>query len=295
MKNALLTGATGFLGRVIHQELNHRYNVITVGRRDADIPWIIPQSLKQLPSVERVVHVAGLAHQMCRSSQTDAAMMAINEGGTRELLRALDAQPPKQFVFISTVAVYGRDEGKNIDETHPLNGKSAYARSKIAAENAVLDWGASQNVNILVLRLPLISGVNPPGNLAAMIRGIQKRYYVRIGKGNAQKSMVGARSVASFIAQLQGTEHGVYNLTDGIHPTVRAIEMRIAQQLKRRVTSIPLVLANAMGRLGDRIPVSPVNTARIQKLTGSLTFSDDKARLELNWQPDAALDELIVT
>ena len=294
MKTVLLTGASGFLGRVLLNEMTHKHKVITLGRRESDIAWIIPQPLNPLPPVDCVVHAAGLAHQMRAKPNADAAMMTINDAGTRLLLKALEVNPPRQFVFISTVAVYGRDEGENIDESHPLNGVSAYARSKIAAEKAVLAWGAFHNVHTLVLRLPLIAGVNPPGNLAAMIRAIRKRYYVRIGKGTSRKSMVGARAVASFIAGLKGNESGVYNLTDGVHPTVSAIEVRMAQQLKRRVKSVPLGLAAAMGRIGDRLPASPVNTMRIRKLTGTLTFSDEKARSELNWKPDTALNELMI-
>lgn len=288
----LLTGASGFLGHTLSEVLQQNHELITLGRSAADISWTIPQPTPALPTVDTVVHAAGLAHQLKTSKATNDAMFAVNETGTRLLLEGLTPQPPRQLVFISTVAVYGRDTGCGIDETHPLEGKSAYARSKISAEQAVVQWGKAQGVAILVLRLPLISGTNPPGNLGAMIRAMRGRYYLRIGKGNARKSMVGARAVGNLIARLNGRETGIYNLTDGEHPCVSSIEDHLARQLNRRVRTLPSSVVSLMGKVGDRLPRSPITTERVEKITGSLTFSDAKARTELGWFPCKALDEL---
>lgn len=53
---------------------------------------------------------------------------------------------PKAFIFISSVAVYGRENGINISEDAPLLAKDPYGLSKIQAEKLVLDWCVRNNV-----------------------------------------------------------------------------------------------------------------------------------------------------
>src|SRR5690606_24129185 len=102
---------------------------------------------------------------------------------TRNLCRALEGlgNVPKSFIFISSVAVYGLQEGEGVGENHPLNGTTPYAESKILAESWLKQWAAENNVILSILRLPLIVGPNPPGNLGAMINGIKSRKYLSIG------------------------------------------------------------------------------------------------------------------
>ena len=88
---------------------------------------------------------------------------------------------PGLFVFISSVSVYGLEFGTGIDEANPLLAKDAYGKSKIAAEQLITSWGIKTAVPVVILRLPLVAGPNPPGNLGDMIKAIQAGYYFRIG------------------------------------------------------------------------------------------------------------------
>ena len=78
-------------------------------------------------------------------------------------------------------------------------GGTPYADSKIQAEELLREWGKLNNVNMLILRLPLLVGENPPGNLGSMIRAIKKGYYFRIGDGSARRSMVLAEDIAEVV------------------------------------------------------------------------------------------------
>jgi nucleoside-diphosphate-sugar epimerase len=291
----LLTGASGFLGNAIKFTLNkHHHNVSTIGRsRDSDISWDLNQDkLLELPSVDLLIHAAGLAHRVATNKRETKAFFNTNQEGTLRLLRALEQNPPKQFIFISTVAVYGVEFGNEIDENHSLNGFSPYARSKIQAEEACVEWGLNHQVPVLILRFPLLSGPNPPGNLGAMARAIQKGLYVSPKEASGKKSMLGVNSVGQFLANLNGTEAGIYNLTDGCHPSLKEIESRISEQLHRPIRQVPLPFLKGAARIGDLWRGFPLNTSKLNKLTMDLTFNDDKARRELQWNPPPALNEL---
>lgn len=289
----LVTGANGFFGKYL-QKAFRQQSVETLGLGSCDININLASAIPRLiTSYDMVVHAAGKAHLVPRNKYEEDTFYQVNVTGTRNLLTALEeaGRLPGSFVFISTVAVYGLDEGKSISEESPLFGNTPYALSKIQAEQMLRDWGSTNKVSILILRLPLLVGQNPPGNLGQMIRAIKQGYYFRIGTGSARRSMVLAEDVAEFIASSIG-KSGTYNLTDGYHPTYQQLEETIATQSGKRIKTIPAYIANAAARVGDYLPGFPINTTKLQKLTSSLTFSDEKARREVGWKPKPVLANL---
>ena len=286
----LLTGATGFLGKYLLSELDaQKIQVDTVGRNaENTFQCDLAKDSLELPSdalYDMVVHNAGKAHFVPQNETEGKVFFDVNVGGTEKLLEAIMSlkNKPKCFVFVSTVAVYGLEVGENINETHSLNGISPYAKSKIEAEKLVQDWCLENQVNCVILRLPLVIGENAPGNLGAMERAIRKGYYFRLGTGNARRSMVNAADVAKLIPSLLNKD-GIYNITDGLHRSFAEMDIFLAQKHGKRIKKIPVWLGKLIAKVGDFIPGFPLNSYRLGKLEQSLTFNDDKARQELDWK-----------
>jgi nucleoside-diphosphate-sugar epimerase len=211
---------------------------------------------------------------------------------TINLLKGLSASfaIPKKFVFISSVSVYGLNYGVKIDENQSLLANDPYGKSKVVAEDIINKWCLENNVICTILRLPLVAGPNPPGNLGAMINGIKNGYYFNISGGNSQKSMVLASDVAKFI--LKAAEvGGVYNLTDGYHPNFNELSSFIGRQLgKKNVPNMSIFFAKKLAFLGDKILKNfPLNTDKLKKITSTLTFDDSKARKAFGWDPTPVL------
>ena len=286
----LITGGTGFLGKEICNQLNEE-TFHTLGRSSqnhilADLGNDIP-NLKE--KYDQVFHCAGKAHIVPKTEQEINEFFQIKSEGTINLLKSLENHLPKRFILISTVAVYGREIGTDIDETHPLNGSTPYALSKIKAEEEVQRWGKEKKVSILILRLPLIAGRNPPGNLGKMIAGIKSGKYLSINHGKATRSVVMASDIAKLIKDSESVE-GIYNLTDGYHPSFRELEQVICTQLNKSLPiSIPGWIGKLLGIVGNLIPKSPINLDTINKMSQDLTFSDQKARNEIGWSPSNTL------
>jgi nucleoside-diphosphate-sugar epimerase len=287
----LLTGASGFLGKSI---LNHfdRNTIVTIGRNNSsDLVQDISVPFKLNTSFNLVVHCAGKAHSIPRNEIEENEFFEINEKGTNNLLESLNENLPRRIVFISTVAVYG-DSAKNlIDESSELLGNTPYALSKINSEKLIKEWSVKNDVDYLILRLPLICGENPPGNLEAMANAIKRGFYFRIGKGEARKSMVGADDVAQLIYKNKW-KSGTYNLTDGIHPSIKDTDQIIASFFGKGIKRMPFFMAKAISLVGDYLPKFPLDSKRLKKLNSSLVFSDQLARKRLGWQPKSALDQL---
>jgi nucleoside-diphosphate-sugar epimerase len=299
INSTLLTGANGFLGKYIYLELSKFGSVDTLGRSGAT--WNIDLSTSEPPldkEYQLVVHSAGKAHSVPKTEAEKQVFYDVNLKGTENLLKALDlaSRKPHSFVFISTVAVYGLESGLNIREDQPLNASDPYGKSKILAEELVAAWCNENNVICSILRLPLIAGENAPGNLKAMIKSIASGYYFNIAGGHARKSIVLAQDVAEIIMHVAEVG-GLYNLTDGYHPSFAELSAAIAAQLNKKAPSLnmPIFVAKLLGKLGDILGErAPVNSAKIQKITSDLTFNDDKARRLLNWKPQAVTDGILL-
>ncbi len=290
MRKVLITGSSGFLGSILANELSVNNTVICLSRRSGKYKVSLEQ---EIPKFEQpfnlVIHAAGKAHSIPKNQLEQNQFYDINVKGTKNLLEGLALVGfSEQFVFISSVSVYGMESGDNINEDYILSAKDAYGLSKIQAEKLVMDWCKENNVICTILRLPLIVGVNPPGNLGSMLHAIKKGYYFNIGGGIAKKSMVLAQDVARFIPQVSKIG-GVYNLTDGVHPTFNELSKAIA---KNDVFNLPLILAKFVGLMGDLIGKrSPLNTLKLKKINSNLTFDDNKAR-EIGWKPQSVLSYL---
>jgi nucleoside-diphosphate-sugar epimerase len=294
--NVLVTGGKGFLGNyIVHYLREAGYQVLSLGR--TDMPDIICNISDQVPAFKGpgfdiVIHAAGKAHMIPRSAEEKEAFFKVNLEGTVNLCKGLEQHTlPKSFVFISTVAVYGRETGELIAEDHPLQGNSPYAESKIKAELFLTEWCAKNGVDLAILRLPLIVGQHAPGNLGKMIKAISKKRFFYIGPYNPSKSMVAAQDVAAIIP-MAIARPGTYNLTDGSHPTVRALGQKIARELNVHAPyALPAWPFHLLGKVGDVLgSIVPFNTATLQKMISPLTFDDSKARKALNWNPESVLN-----
>jgi nucleoside-diphosphate-sugar epimerase len=291
--NILLTGANGFLGKIIIKVLEKEHRFITLSRNSGEYQVCLD---KQIPNFhdffELVIHAAGKAHSVPKTESEKIEFHKVNVVGTENLLKGLEnIGVPKQFVLISSVSVYGQEFGKDINEEHQLEAKDPYGLSKIEAEVLIMKWCKKQNVVCTILRLPLLVGENPPGNLGAMIKAIDKGYYFNIGGGKARKSMVLAQDVASFIPKV-AIIGGTYNLTDGYHPDFNELSMAISKQKNKKKTfNMTMFIANLMGYAGDLLgSKAPINTLKLKKITSDLTFDDTKARQILGWKPQGILE-----
>lgn len=288
VKSILLTGHTGFLGSVIYKSLIKEFVVYTLGRSeycDYTIDFLNWDGRLELKHpIDAVVHVAGLAHG---KSASEKDMLCVNYDTVTSLVKISEILGVENFVFISSVAVYGKSFGSAIDELAECKPDSVYGQSKLNSEKHILNWVMKDSKRRQIsLRLPLVLGPNPPGNLGKLISSIQSGKHIFLKGNEARKSVVLASDVAIFISnwlQNDVKKSGIVNLTCGEAPTFNWIEYSIQQLTGRRFfITFPvgllwktiIVLKN---RLGVSIPI-------LGKIFYPLTFSDQLARDRFNYQ-----------
>ena len=289
MEKLLFTGGTGFLGKNVMPLLAQQYEVTTCGITPDDmIKANLAKDVPVLPEkYDVVLHACGKAHVVPRTEAEKQAFYDVNYTGTIHLCDALErVGVPETLIFISTVAVYGCEYGDMIDEIHPLNGDTPYAKSKIKAEEYLTKWCLDHHVRLGILRPSLLAGKNAPGNLGAMVNGIKKGFYMNIAGGKVVKSILMAEDIARLVPLLE-KKGGVYNVCDTRQPSFGEISASVAKQLgKHKPISIPYWMAWCMAKVGDMLgDKAPINSYKLEKMTKSLTFSNEKAKHELGWEP----------
>jgi nucleoside-diphosphate-sugar epimerase len=287
-KKYLISGASGFVGGHIGHLLSDE-DFDSIGRSDKCLirhdfydGTVTPEIVN---NYDYLIIVSGRAHVENSAKDELLLQLQANFFGVQSILKGLNNRNLKGVVYLSSVAVYGSKVSGIVHENAPYVYDTPYAISKILAERFLLDWSDSTGIPVLILRAPLIAGKNPPGNLGKLMKGIRTGKYLSVGSGVSRRSMVLVADLAICILSNCG-KHGVYNLSDGSHPTLKDLEMYLAKIYNVRVPkSIPLYLAKCFAILGDYFSFIPLNSRILQKISSDFIVDDSLARRDLGWNP----------
>jgi nucleoside-diphosphate-sugar epimerase len=147
----LITGAAGNLGQTLARSLSDSYRVVGLDRMAQESPFPILQAdFSSAASIELALHklresfgarIASVVHLVAYfdfSNADDPRYQSVNVEGTRHLLHALQVFEVEQFVYASTMLVHAPCRpGERINESHPIDPRWAYPKSKAAAEEVV--------------------------------------------------------------------------------------------------------------------------------------------------------------
>lgn len=241
----LVTGANGFVGKAIALRCaSAGMRVSTTGRSErnsenlqdyfrADVTE--PDALtEKMSGLDAVIHSAGLAHQFDKS-QDESRFEAVNVHGTENVALSAIRAKVKHFVLISSVSVYGDYEGAACDERAPCRPQGAYAESKYQAEQRAIEIFDKTETCLTILRLATVYGEGDRGNVLRLIRSVDRRRFIWIGRGKNHKSLIHVDDVArACVAVLTSPCAGIniYNVSAPAR-TMREIVEGIAAALKR--------------------------------------------------------------
>ena len=250
-----LTGATGFIGRRLLQELPRRgFRVRVLLRRPTEIALdsgsaIIgdlarPQNMAAaLADVDAVIHSAGVAHAMSGVPADDYRIL--NTEATIALARAAERARAKRFVFLSSIrAQVGPAAAGVITEARAPEPTDEYGKSKLAAEQGLAELG----IDWVALRPALVYGPGVKGNVAALVRLARTPYPLPLGGLNAKRSLVAVDNLVDAVATVLRAPG----------PLRRPLIVADAEPL-----SVPEMIAALRAGLGRRPGVFPVPAAMV--------------------------------
>lgn len=164
LKNLLISGANGYLGSSFINQYSDKYNFEKFS--------LLTQKLEDIifDSMDVVLHCAALVHQKVEHPYTK--YYEVNVEYPLKLAKLAKENGVKQFVFISTIAVYGEDEEK-LDENTVCNPITPYGKSKLEAEKELLKLSDDSFV-VSIIRPPMVYGKDAPGNIDSLIKLVKK-------------------------------------------------------------------------------------------------------------------------
>lgn len=156
----LISGSSGFLGKRF-LETDLPFEFVSVSLRDKrnleHIDW---------EQIDIVLHLAGIAH---RSSDTPESLyFEVNRDLTIELAKLAKKAHIRQFVFMSSIKVFG-DDLTYIKQNIPCEPTDPYGQSKLNAEY-LLQEIASKDFTVSIIRTPVVYGPNVKGNIEKIVK-----------------------------------------------------------------------------------------------------------------------------
>ena len=313
IKSALVTGATGFIGRVLCDMLEARgVHIRALARGNASGPWdrLVTADIGTGPlpddlcdGVDTVFHLAGNVLALAAPNGDELDYIRDNVDGTRNVLEAVAKSGVSRFVFMSSVKAGGESSDVCLDETVEDSPETPYGRSKLAAERMVLSFAREHKIHAVVLRLPLVYGPDQKGNLIRMLRAVTARRFPPLPEFGNRRSMVHVNDVARaaiLAAESPTASLKTYIVTDGRPYSTRELHSLMCLALGRAKPhlSIPVNALKTAARFGDVISRLSgrrfvFDSAAFRKLASSAWYSSQKLESELGFQPEFDLEKAL--
>ncbi len=156
MKRIMITGAGSYIGTSFENWVSkwpEKYQVETIDMRGNE--W----RDKTFSSYDVIYHIAAIVH--VKENDTEK-YFSVNRDLAVEVAKKAKVEGVKQFVFLSTMGVYGKETGF-IDENTIPNPKTPYALSKLEAERLLSEL-ADDSFRVATLRPPIVYGKDCRGN-----------------------------------------------------------------------------------------------------------------------------------
>jgi nucleoside-diphosphate-sugar epimerase len=300
----LSTGSSGFVGKSLltalyaknhlisatrrtHSDYGSRFDSHVVSNIDALTNWS-----EALTGADAVIHLAARVHVM-RDSAPDplAAFRSVNTDGTLNLARQAAAVGVRRFIFLSTIGVNGNvtNAGKSFSAADTPQPHDPYSVSKYEAEVGLRTIAASSQMEIVIIRPPLVYGRNAPGNFGKLNRLVARGLPLPLASVNNRRSLIGIDNLVSFI------------ITCLEHPAAANETFLVGDGEDLSTPDLIRRMARAMGRTARLLPVpAPLIMAAAtvlgkgemaHRICGSLQVDISKSQELLRWNPPVTVDE----
>ena len=273
-----ITGATGFVGINIIPYLNNLGIENKSVRRD-DLSGIL-----SLDNYDAIIHLAGKAHDLMKSSNTDE-YYKINYELTKKLYDAFLKSDAKKFIFVSSVKAAADTVKGILKEDNTPNPQTHYGKSKLMAEQYIQDQPLPVGKSFYILRPCMIHGPGNKGNLNLLYKFVQKGIPYPLAAFTNKRSFLSIENLCFVIANLLKKEiaSGIYHVADDEALSTNEVVGILSKSLNKRAKlwKIPTDFIHRLASIGDVLKL-PLNTERLNKLTENYIVSNEKIKEAIN-------------
>lgn len=300
----LIVGANGFVGKVLCKELVKRGQIFRAAVRSENFPTGNVEAVRVGPidgrtnwsdalrDIDVVIHLAGRAHVMRESSDDPISeYRKVNLHGSANLAEQAALAGVKRLVYASSIKVNGESTraDSKFTETDRIDPQDPYGVSKSEAELALHRIASITNLQVVIIRPPLVYGEGVKGNFAQMLKVLARQIPLPMASVRNRRSLV-----------------YVGNLVDALiacatHPAAAGQTYLVSDDEDVSTPDLLRLLGKAMARPARLFPCPPTvlklagrltgKSNQIERLLGSLQVDSGKIRRELNWTPPYSLQQ----
>ena len=236
MKKILITGANSYIGTSFEkymQQWPEEYQVDTVDMLNGT--W----REKSFVGYDVIFHVAGIAHSDSGKISEERSKMyyRVNRDLTIEVAEKAKKEGVKQFVFLSSMAVYGLatpiGKSRIISLDTPLSPDNSYGDSKKQAEEGILPM-EDASFKVVILRPPMIYGHGSKGNYPTLSKLARKLPVFPRVKNH--RSMLYIEHLSEFVRlMIENEEQGIFWPQNREYSNTSEVVQMIARAHNKRV------------------------------------------------------------
>jgi UDP-4-keto-D-FucNAc 4-reductase len=217
----------------------------------------------------------------------------VNVEGSRVLMRAAIDSQVKRLVFVSSIGVNGDvSDDRGFSEDSVVAPRKDYAVSKYEAEVALQDMAKGGNIELVIVRPPLVYGVGVKGNFLRLLELVSKGLPLPLGLTNNRRTLVAVENLASFL------------VCCAEHPMAAGEVFLVGDDESLSTGELVRFLGEGMGRVPLLLPV-PSGLALLvamamgkedlyNQLFGSLVVRNLRAKDVLDWVPTGSVTDGLV-
>ncbi|MBQ9605032.1 MAG: NAD-dependent epimerase/dehydratase family protein [Firmicutes bacterium] len=251
----VITGRKGYIGT----NLKAFFDKKGIEAKCVDVRGEISDDI--FAGVDTLIHAAGIVH----NKKADKKLyQRVNVTLTKRLAELAKKQGVRHFVFFSTMAVYGMDEGEINENTAPAPA-SEYGKSKFEAERILLEM-QSEEFKVTIIRPPIVYGKNCPGNYALLSKLVKLSPVFPLVDN--KHSMIYIENLCACVCRIvDGKITGVIHPQNSEYVNVSDMCALIAEYNGKR-----LYLMRPLGKMASHIKIKAA-----KKAFGSLYYAKDIA------------------
>ena len=224
--NILITGSSGYVGSNFINTFAGKYDFVKFSLLQDTLDDL------ELSNIDIVLHCAALVHQ--KIAYDYEKYDDVNVKYPISLAKKAKESGVKQFILISTIAVYGEGE-KKLNETTVCKPITPYGKSKLEAERQLEELKDEEFI-VSIVRPPMVYGKDAPGNISSLINLVKKVPVLPFGKIDNKRSFVYIGNLIVLINKtIEKKQSGIFLASDDKPLSTTELIELIAKELDRTI------------------------------------------------------------
>ena len=280
MKKILITGAGSYIGTSFENYLKNFGNEYSVDTVDMiDDSW----REKSFSGYDAVFHVAAIVHKK-ETKESVSKYYAVNCDLASEVAEKAKSEGVRQFVFLSSMSVYGIVTGRITADTEP-KPKSNYGKSKFEAELKISELN-DDSFKVCVLRPPMIYGKGCKGNYQVLRKlAIKLKVFPYVKN---ERSMLFIDNLCEFVRlMIDNVERGVFFPQNAEYVNTSAMVKEIAEANGKKI--------RLMRGTAWAVKLFSLISTKAKKAFGTLTYDKDMSVYKQSYNTVSSSDSVLRT